>query len=86
MKTRNENGESRLLSWQFASCLLIIFANISMTWGVKISDAGFWLVALSYSRIRHQNKLDTPGHWNIKEKIWRAQVVSLATCQCFCFG
>jgi hypothetical protein len=33
--TRNENDERRLLIWQFARYLLIIFTNISMAWGVK---------------------------------------------------
>jgi hypothetical protein len=46
LKTRNENGERRLLICQFASCILIIFANIAMTRGVKqnVTPDSAWLL------------------------------------------
>jgi hypothetical protein len=44
--TRNENGERCLLIWQLASCILIMFANILMTWDVKKQEtpgSAWWL-------------------------------------------
>jgi hypothetical protein len=78
IKTQTENGERRLLIWQFASGLLSIFAYISMTWGVNKTDARFCSVALSYSRIRRQNKADAPDHQNIKETNLASAVCSFA--------
>jgi hypothetical protein len=49
MMTQNDNGGRWFLICQLASGLLIMFANILMTWGRKTTDAGFCL-ALSYSR------------------------------------
>jgi hypothetical protein len=59
--TRNENGERRLLIWQLASGLLIIFANISMTWDVKKKRRRILLSGVPIQQnARRQTKSDAP--------------------------